>query len=373
MGVGGAQVLVKDYALLLDKTKFDVTVLCIERENTFLDKALEEAQIHVIYLSDYFPFRRIFQKNKLVHRLILKLGIFKLYFKHFVHKEKPDILHFHLLCSSYIKFAHIPQTCTLIHTIHSQPEKYWCVNQRFAKNDFKTLKHLIHTHGVQLIALNNHAKDMANKLFGISDTIILNNAINFEKFNVSETKEKIRESLGIERNTYLVGNIGRFFPVKNHTLMVKAFYELSKERTDAHLLFVGDGEDQTRENIISEINNLGIKDKVTILNARTDVARLLKALDMFIFASHYEGLGIILIEAQKMGIPCVISSAIPQEAIISNLVYRMDATATPKDYAKVLGSFKVKNIEYHDLEKWDMNIVIKQLEDIYTQLCGSDF
>ena len=366
MGIGGAQVLVKDYALLLDKNKFDVTVLCVEREDTFLDHILEESGIHTIYVSDYFPFRKFFFKIKIVNRILLKTGIPKLFVKHFLRKINPDILHFHLLCSSYIKVADLPQTCSLIHTIHSQPKKYWCVKQRFARNDFKALNHLIHSRGVQLIALNQNAKDTANKLFNVNNTIVLNNAINFDKFNVSETKAEIRNSLGISNDTYLVGNIGRFFPVKNHTMIVKAFAILCKEKSNAHLLLVGDGE--YRSQIEAEINQLNINDKVTILNARTDVPRLLKSLDVFIFPSIFEGLGIVLIEAQKMGIPCVISNAIPQEAVISNLVHRMENKATPTDYAKALTDIHINTIEYHDLEKWDMNVVIKQLENIYIQI-----
>ena len=128
---------------------------------------------------------------------------------------------------------------------------------------------------------------------------------------------------------------------------------------------VGDGE--LRPQIELEIESLGIKDKVTILNARNDVPRILKALDVFIFPLLFEGLGIVLIEAQKMGVPCVISNAIPQEAVISNLVHRMGENATPSEYAEALKNTHVDRIEYHGLEKWDMKSVIKQLENIYIQ------
>jgi len=365
LGIGGAQVLVKDYALLTDKSKFDVVILCIERENTFLENILEDAGIRTIYASDYLPFKNFFLKSKLAHRILLKTGLLKLIIRHFIKKENPSILHFHLPNNAYIKFANPSQKCVLVHTIHSQPEKYWCTKKLHDRNDFKALNYLVHSHGTQLIALNDHARNVANQLFNVKNTIVLNNAINFDKFNISESKDEIRDSLGIDRNCFLVGNVGRFWPVKNHTLMVKAFAELCKEKDKAHLLLVGDGE--LRPQIESEIESLGIKDKVTILNARNDVPRILKALDVFIFPSLYEGLGIVLIEAQKMGIPCVISNAIPQEAVISNLVHRMDENATPADYANALNNAHIDKVEYQGLEKWDMKTVVKQLEDIYIQ------
>lgn len=365
LGIGGAQVLVKDYALLMDKSKFDVVILCIKRENTFLENVLEESGIRIIYANDYLPFKKFFLKCNIAYRILLKLGLLKLIVRLIIKKENPNILHFHLPFNSYIKFAKPSKRCALFHTIHSQPEKYWCINKLYAKRDFKALDYLVHARGAQLIALNDHARNVANQLFDVKNTIVLNNAINFDKFNISESKNEIRDSLGINRNCYLVGNVGRFWPVKNHTLMVKAFAELSKEKDNAHLLLVGDGE--LRLQIESEIESLGIKDKVTILNARNDVPRILKALDVFIFPSLYEGLGIVLIEAQKMGVPCVISNAIPQEAVISNLVYRMEENATPADYANALNNAHIDKIEYHGLEKWDMKIVIKQLESIYIQ------
>ena len=93
----------------------------------------------------------------------------------------------------------------------------------------------------------------------------------------------------------------------------------------------------------------------------------MKALDVFIFPSHFEGLGIVLIEAQKMGIPCVISDAIPEAAIVSNLVFRMQKNSTPKQWAEQLGNPQIVEPEYFGIEKWDMNTVVKQLEELYLQ------
>ena len=87
LGIGGAQILVKDYALLTDKSKFDVVILCVERKNTFLENVLEDAGIRVIYASDYLPFKNFFLKNILAHRILLKTGLLKLIVRHFIQKE----------------------------------------------------------------------------------------------------------------------------------------------------------------------------------------------------------------------------------------------------------------------------------------------
>ena len=100
----------------------------------------------------------------MAHRILLKTGLLKLNVRHFIQKENPDILHFHLPNNAYIKFANPPQKCVLVHTIHSQPEKYWCTKKLYDRNDFKALNYLVHSHGTQLIALNDHARNVANQL-----------------------------------------------------------------------------------------------------------------------------------------------------------------------------------------------------------------
>ena len=112
-----------------------------------------------------------------------------------------------------------------------------------------------------------------------------------------------------------------------------------------------------------------LENYVTILERRTDIPRIMKSLDVFVFPSLYEGLGIVLIEAQKMGVPCVISEAIPHAAVVSNLVFRMQKDSTPKQWAEQLIDAKVAELKYFGMEKWDMNIVVKQLEELYLKTC----
>ena len=72
-----------------------------------------------------------------------------------------------------------------------------------------------------------------------------------------------------------------------------------------------------REKIEEKIDNLGLADKVIMAGNRTDVPSMLMAMDVFVFPSKYEGFGIVLVEAQCTGVPCVISNVIPRESIIN--------------------------------------------------------
>ena len=361
---GGAETLVKDYALLIDKEKFDIVFLCHDRIGSPYEIILRDAGIRIIYISDYFPFKRIYF-NPFINKIICHSYIDKLIARFIVWKENPDIIHTHLPYNSIIKFASPSKKCKLFHTVHSQPKAYWCTGTRFAKRDFKAVSYLVKNYSMRLIALNEPMRVELNEMFHVNNTVVLNNGIDFNKFNIAESKESIRKELKINRETFLVGHVGRFVPVKNHSLIVDAFYELYKINKNAHLLLVGTGELRTQ--IENKIKQLGLNEKVTILESRTDIPRIMKALDVFIFPSHFEGLGIVLIEAQKMGVPCVISNAIPEAAIVSNLVFRMPKDTTPEQWAERLNKTKAIEPKYFGIEKWDMNVVVKQLEELYLQ------
>ena len=66
---------------------------------------------------------------------------------------------------------------------------------------------------------------------------------------------------------------------------------------------------------------------------RRQIEYLLWAMDMFVFPSHFEGLGIVAIEAQAAGLPVIVSEFIPQEAYITEQVKRLSLQDSAKDWA----------------------------------------
>lgn len=78
------------------------------------------------------------------------------------------------------------------------------------------------------------------------------------------------------------------------------------------MLFVGEG--PLEESIKEQVKEAGLADHVIFLGGRKDVSKFYSAADMFIFPSLHEGLGIVVIEAQASGLPCIVSDAVPAEA-----------------------------------------------------------
>lgn len=142
----------------------------------------------------------------------------------------------------------------------------------------------------------------------------VNNAIDLSCFYFDGSKrEEVRKRIGVGERR-VVGHVGRMHTQKNHKFLLKIFHEIYKKAPDALLLLIGDGE--LRNQVEDQIASYGLQDSVLLLGARSDIPDLMQAMDLFLFPSLYEGLGIVLIEAQAVGLPCIISETVPKEAVI---------------------------------------------------------
>jgi glycosyltransferase involved in cell wall biosynthesis len=145
---------------------------------------------------------------------------------------------------------------------------------------------------------------------------VFNNAIELSKFRFNQqVRDDIRKELDIE-NKFVVGHVGRFCYQKNHEFLIDIFEEIHKKREDAVLVLVGIGE--LTDDIKQKVHDKGLDDVVLFLGKRTDVNQLYQAMDVFIFPSRYEGLGLVAIEAQASGLYAVCSDVLPIEANASH-------------------------------------------------------
>jgi len=96
------------------------------------------------------------------------------------------------------------------------------------------------------------------------------------------------------------------------------FGEILKHNNTARLLLVGDGEDFDKIKLL--IKNKKIEDYVLLLGMRNDVPQLLSAMDVFLLPSHFEGLPIVLVEAQANGLPAIVSDHVTREVCYSNMI-----------------------------------------------------
>ena len=162
---------------------------------------------------------------------------------------------------------------------------------------------------------------------------ILRNAIDISRYAFDvEQRRSIRNAYGIE-DRLVLGHVGNFAYPKNHSYLLEIFYEIVKIKPDSVLLLVGEG--CLYEDIKVKALELGIEKNVIFVGATKYVEHYLSAMDIFIFPSRFEGLGIALVEAQANGLPCVYSDAVPKEAdVIRENNICLSLNDSPKLWAK---------------------------------------
>ncbi|UZT83419.1 glycosyltransferase [Caproicibacterium sp. BJN0003] len=145
---------------------------------------------------------------------------------------------------------------------------------------------------------------------------IITNAIESEKFAFNQTiRDEERTNLGIS-DYFVVGHVGRFYFQKNQEFLVRIFQEIHKRVPKSVLILVGQGEDE--EKIHEQVEKLGLKGAVKFLGVCTNMERLYQAMDIFVLPSHFEGLPLVLLEAQANGLPCYVSDCISKEAQVTS-------------------------------------------------------
>ena len=212
-----------------------------------------------------------------------------------------------------------------------------------------------------------YGRDCANR----KNYVLLKNAIDTDKYSFDENVRKIiREELKIS-DKFVVGHVGSFGIPKNHTYLLDVFKRISLDRDDAILLLVGDG--NLRAEIENKIKELDIEDKVIMTGVRSDVDKLMQAMDCFVFPSLYEGLPVTVIEAQAAGLSCFISDTITEEVSITDLVERLPINVTPNCWSnKILE--KMQSYKREDMKQKiiDAGYAIKQtanwLTDFYLEI-----
>lgn len=210
-------------------------------------------------------------------------------------------------------------------------------------------------------AINGWGKSAVKK----GKVTILPNAIDPERFKFSASaRHEIRTKYGIKDGDFVVGHVGRFYPQKNHEFLIDVFAELHKQRANSKLLLLGDG--PLQEHIEQKVETLGLTESVIFAGLQKDPAPFYSAMDVFAFPSLWEGLGIVLLEAQYNGLPCIASSAVPEEVNISNkILYKQNNIILWCNNIPNLSNLSRMN-EIQN-KSYDINKQLMKLVDIYRQ------
>ena len=128
----------------------------------------------------------------------------------------------------------------------------------------------------------------------------------------------MRQELGLTDDQVALGHVGRFNEQKNHGKLLSIFSELREGSSKYRLFLVGDGD--LREQVENQVSARGLAEDVVFLGRRTDIPRLLNAMDCMLLPSLYEGFPNVVVEWQANGLPCVLSDTVSRECALTDLV-----------------------------------------------------
>lgn len=154
-------------------------------------------------------------------------------------------------------------------------------------------------------------------LFDHNDFIEVKNGIDLDKYRYNEEiREEYRQKLGIKKDEILLGHIGNFIEQKNHEFLIDVFNDLCLKNDNYKLLLISDG--ALLDEIKSKVDVLHLNEKVIFLGKTTEPEKYLQAMDMFVLPSKYEGLPVVLVEAQAAGLSCLVADTVAREADLTD-------------------------------------------------------
>lgn len=194
---------------------------------------------------------------------------------------------------------------------------------------------------------------------------VIPNGIDLSAYQKKIDIDKKKRELNLT-NKYNVCTVGRISYQKNPEYLLEVFYELSKIRKDVDLVWCGKGE---MEDIIrKKIKQLGLDDRVHLLGTRNDIPEILRCSNVFLLPSRFEGLGIVLVEAQAANLPCVISDVIPEEVdcgMCLSIPLEQSAEYWAKQVSKILDGKKIFEINTKELNQYSIENMIKTMEEVF--------
>lgn len=352
---GGTEAFIMAQYRNIDRQKVQFDFLNVYNERIACEEEIQLLGGH-IYQLDMARHHGIRQYYKNLD------NFFSLYSKNFsaIHCNFQSLINIDLL--KYAKKYNVP-----LRIAHAHNSGYGSIPSFKQKCLIKLNKFLLPYYANTLFACSNLA---GNWMFGNHDVQIIHNAIDAEKFIFSNDKriEKRRE-LGL-RDEVTVLFVGRLDPQKNVFFLIDIIQQLIDYIPNVKLLIVGDG--LLKQAVEQKIIENQLEASIQLLGSRKDVNELLQAADIFLLPSNFEGLGIVLIEAQAAGLPCYTSKkVVPAEVDISGLVQFIDLSESAKRWAEyIFHSYKKYGERKNTLRiiqnaGYDSRECIKVLENIY--------
>ena len=337
---GGIQSLVIDWVSRFDKNKIHVDFLLLDDGKEYeLEQTLKDLGCTV------YKLKGIWVKTS-IDFIKYKYAVKNFFKEHHDYK----VVHMHSSSKNYMILKYAKKYGIPIRIAHSHNIDFQTKNplKKLIGNLFK--KPLI-KYATDYFACSKIAGEW---LFGKdiveSDKFkVIHNAIDYDKFKYDEkARNKIRKDLNIRESDVVIGHVGRFVNQKNHDFLINVFNKCYEQNNNYKLLLVGTGE--LEEYIKEKVKILGIENNVIFAGFQSNVNEYMQAMDIFAFPSLFEGLGLVLVEAQASGLPCIATAnTIPDEVKINSNFYFVNLNVN--EWVQTIQNIKLARVKSKKLVK----------------------
>jgi glycosyltransferase involved in cell wall biosynthesis len=357
--VGGAERLVVHLMEHLSRERFNPVCICLESPlGTHY-----EARVQALGAPLYFLGKGAGASGSVLRQLN---ALFRQY--------RPAVVHTHIIGLNYAYPLMLRyRTPARVHTVHNLAHREMGVR---VGAWVRMLAFRYRLGGVVPVAVADKVRATIQQLYGYPDPPLIPNGIPTDEYAPNpDTRAQWRQAHGIEPRATVLTHIGRFAFQKNHALLVEAFAQV---RSDAplYLLLVGGGE--LENTVRDQVAALGLQERVRFLGVRADVADILRASDVFVLSSRWEGNPMSVMEAMAAGLP-VVSTAVGgvpelvREGVTGLLVPSEDAGALAQAMQALVDDPVRRQAmgaaaRQHAVAHFDIRHTVRMYEELYESL-----
>ncbi len=253
-------------------------------------------------------------KNVFLKRLNFYIRPFKNYYRirKIIKENGPyDVIHCHNHKESALALAAARKENIKLRISHSHGYSPYKLKGHYIRKIYNYIyKKMIRINGNLFLACSEIA---AIDLFGTRCKARI--IPNFIDLNIYK-KEK-----NIECNPFSIISIGRYCEQKNQLFLIEVFKHVLKKHSDAHLTIIGYNNNSYYRCVCKKILEMNLQNNITLKPGSSNVFEELKKNNVFLLPSTFEGLGIVFIEAQAVGLKCFASTRVPKEANCGGITY----------------------------------------------------
>jgi glycosyltransferase involved in cell wall biosynthesis len=291
-----------------------------------------QIQVEVISLSGSGNIaQRLKDTGIVVHELELRanrvllnqyIALFSL-----IRKIKPDIVHTWMYHSNFFGgvIARLAGVKKIIWSVHAFNISKGMLKFR-TRTLIKCLALFSYFIPSRIICCSQKSLDVHRQLgYHSKKLVFIPNGVNTRLFSFSEeSREAVRNELGIDGKQILVGCIGRYDVQKNQLGFLQTISYIKSMNLEYHFVFVGRGNSSQNKEICDEISSRNLSNNITLLGERQDISSILSALDIFAMPSKGEAFPVSLCEAMACEIPCIASNVGDIQLILGNISQAID-------------------------------------------------